>query len=110
VFSIQQQWNSAGPQIPRDFHVAYSADGIPQAIRFSYGPEAVVPHCVVVYNWSNEPATVRLPLTALRFPPAASLRLPPPVAGQIPTKLEDQSLLFGPMPPHSLRIQQFALA
>ena len=107
---VREFWNSAGPQIPRDFHVAYSADGIPQAIRFSYGPEAVVPHCVVVYNWSNEPATVRLPLTALRFPPAASLHLPPPVAGQIPAKLEDQSLLIGPIPPHSLRIQKFARA
>jgi len=41
---------------------------------------------------------------------AARLHLPPPVAGQIPTKLEDQSLLFGPMPPHSLRIKQFAWA
>jgi hypothetical protein len=99
-------WNDIGPQVPTDFHVVYSADGVPQAIRFSYPADSAIPVRVVLYNWSDEPATVRLPLAALRLPQPERWKISKTVISA--ARLEAQCLVINDLPPHSLRIAELS--
>jgi len=101
---IRTFWNANGPQIPIDFHVAYSADGVPQAIRFSYDINSVFPYRIVVYNWSNQPSSLRLPLSILRFPQATTEPIKLAPEHRSSARIESQHLICDNLPPHSLCI------
>jgi len=97
-------WNSNGPKMPTDFYVAYSSDGLPQAIRFSYDSDSAIPHRIVVYNWSDKQATLRLPLAALRFPQATGIKIKPDLTPLSNARIESQHLICDNLSPHSLCI------
>jgi hypothetical protein len=94
---IAQFWNAAGPQRPTDWRVVCTREGLPIAFRAN--------HRVALYNWSDTPQTVRVPLADLRVHDVAVQSTAPasPAA-----RIQDGHLVCDNLPPHSLRLAQLS--
>ena len=60
---LKEFWNNqAGLRVPSDQYAAYATDGLPTAYRASYATGPGPQHQVGLYNWGNEPQTIRVAL------------------------------------------------
>ncbi len=97
-------WTKEGPMIPAASHVVFSADGTARAARFSYDQEPQMLHRVLIYNWSEDVASVSLSSEELGLAGETHLTVAEDPPNDFDGRLENGRLLCEKMPPHSLRI------
>jgi hypothetical protein len=95
---VRHFWNPAGPALPSGQHAVYAADGTVESLRVTAGDM----HRVALYNWADEPGSIRVSLSALGL--SASIRLLDSFPETLPVILRDGMLVCENQPGHSMRI------
>lgn len=100
---VREFWTTDGPQPPTTQQVLWSPEGTPRAYRVSYDREKLPQHRVGIYNWSDQAADVRIPLTDLGVDPQSNWSITSSEWSK-GIQLQDGQIVFTNQPPHSLRI------
>jgi alpha-galactosidase len=102
---LKEFWNNQGGlRVPSDQYAAYAPDGLPTAYRASYATGPGPQHQVGVYNWANEPQTIRVALKDIGLKSGIRWRLTASPNHSPSARLDGEYLVVENQPPHSLRI------
>jgi hypothetical protein len=102
---LKEFWNNQGGlRVPSDQYAAYAPDGLPMAYRASYAVGPGPQHQVGLYNWANEPRTIRVALKDVGLKPEICWRLTTSPNHSPSARLDGEYLVVESQPPHSLRI------
>lgn len=101
--AVREFWNEQGPRVPNTYHVLFDEDGVARAIRVSYDERQLKDHGVGLYNWSDQPQTIRVPLEKLKLNKTLKWRLEASARNK-DIQLINGELVVENQPPHSIRI------
>ncbi len=102
---VKEFWNNQGGlRVAIDQYAAYATDGLPTAYRTSYATGPGPQHQVGLYNWADDPRTIRVALRDVGLKSGIRWRLSTNPNHRPSARLEGDYLVVEDQPPHSLRI------
>lgn len=99
VRRVRHFWNSTGPHLPESQQGVYTAAGVVEALRVTAADGT---HRVALYNWADEPRTLRVSLAALGLSESVHVLGSFPEAP--PVRVSDGMFVCENQPAHSLRM------